>query len=113
MGLFDKLKEAVGNAIESSMNGPMNENEKKYYSLYSELRQKILCGEFSAGEKLPSKRVMADMCGLSQITVATAYAMLEDEGYRFRGEAYLFNTETKMPRLKFYTCNVLLRLWIS
>jgi len=33
MGLFDKLKEAVGNAIESSMNGPMNENEKKYYDI--------------------------------------------------------------------------------
>ena len=33
MGLFDKLKEAVGNAIESSMNGPMNEDEKKYYDI--------------------------------------------------------------------------------
>lgn len=33
MGLFDKLKEAVGNAIESGINGPMNENEKKYYDI--------------------------------------------------------------------------------
>ena len=33
MGLFDKLKEAVGNAIESSMNGPMNEEEKYYFDI--------------------------------------------------------------------------------
>lgn len=40
MGLFDKLKEAVGNAIESSMNGPMNEDEKKYYDIVLNL---LLC----------------------------------------------------------------------
>ena len=33
MGLFDKLKEAVGNAIESGINGPMNEEEKWYYDM--------------------------------------------------------------------------------
>lgn len=33
MGLFDKLKETVGNAIESSINGSMNEDEKKYYDI--------------------------------------------------------------------------------
>ena len=55
--------------------------EKKYYSLYRELKNKILLGELSAGQKLPSKRVMADRVGVSLVTVETAYGMLEDEGY--------------------------------
>lgn len=46
-----------------------------------ELKNKILTGDFRSGEKLPSKRVMADQCGHSLITVQRAYAMLEDEGY--------------------------------
>ena len=54
---------------------------KKYYQLYIELKNKILTGDFRSGEKLPSKRVMADQCGHSLITVQRAYAMLEDEGY--------------------------------
>lgn len=54
---------------------------KKYYSIYTEIKNKILNGDFLAGEKLPSKRVMADMQGCSTITVERAYAMLEDEGY--------------------------------
>ena len=38
-------------------------------------------GEYKAGEKLPSKRVMAELTGYSIITVQTAYDMLSDEGY--------------------------------
>lgn len=56
-------------------------NQKKYYSLYLEIKQRILSGELSAGEKLPSKRVCADMRGVSLVTVERAYAMLEEEGY--------------------------------
>lgn len=55
--------------------------EKKYYSLYASLKNKIIDGEYRAGERLPSKRVMADLTGYSLITVETAYAMLTDEGY--------------------------------
>lgn len=55
--------------------------QKKYFSLYLDVRNKILSGEFPSGEKLPSKRVMADKRGVSLITVERAYAMLEDEGY--------------------------------
>ena len=55
--------------------------KKKYYSLYSQLKEKILNGELNAGDKLPSKRIMADKSGYSTITVERAYAMLEDEGY--------------------------------
>ena len=55
--------------------------EKKYYGLYTKLKNKILNGEYKAGEKLPSKRVMSEMMGYSVITVQTAYGMLTDEGY--------------------------------
>ena len=54
---------------------------KKYYSLYNEIKKKILSGDFPAGTKLPSKRITADKSGCSLITVEHAYAMLEDEGY--------------------------------
>jgi GntR family transcriptional regulator/MocR family aminotransferase len=61
-------------------------DQKKYYSLYLELRNKILSGELEASDKLPSKRVMADMRGVSLVTVECAYAMLEDEGYIYTRE---------------------------
>ena len=56
-------------------------SDKKYYSLYKDVKNKILTGEFVAGTKLPSKRIMADKTGYSLITVERAYFMLEDEGY--------------------------------
>ncbi len=56
-------------------------NEKKYLSLYRILKNKIIDGEFKAGEKLPSKRLMADKTGYSIITVEKAYSMLADEEY--------------------------------
>lgn len=59
---------------------------KKYYQLYKELKNRIVTGEYACGEKLPSKRVMADKSGCSLITVQRAYAMLEDEGYIFTHE---------------------------
>ena len=59
----------------------MNKTSKKYYSIYLDVKSKILQGDFKAGEKLPSKRVMADKMGCSIVTVENAYAMLADEGY--------------------------------
>lgn len=56
-------------------------SDKKYYNLYIEVKNKILSGEYEAGTKLPSKRIMADKTGFSLITVERAYFMLEDEGY--------------------------------
>jgi GntR family transcriptional regulator/MocR family aminotransferase len=61
-------------------------DQKKYYSIYLEVKNKILSGELEADGKLPSKRVMADMRGVSLITVERAYAMLEDEGYIYARE---------------------------
>jgi len=56
-------------------------SEKKYYKLYNEIKNLILSGEYEAGKKLPSKRVMADKTGYSQITVMAAYDILQSEGY--------------------------------
>lgn len=55
--------------------------DKKYFSLYKSIKEKILSGEYKSGEKLPSKRVCANMTGYSLITVENAYKMLVDEGY--------------------------------
>lgn len=54
---------------------------KKYYEIYEKIKKEILTGVYNAGQKLPSKRVMADLSGCSEITVMTAYEMLESEGY--------------------------------
>lgn len=60
--------------------------EKKYYTLYKTVKEKILSGEYKAGEKLPSKRVMADKTSFSTITVESAYSRLADEGYIYSRE---------------------------
>lgn len=52
-----------------------------YLQLYEYLKHEILSGNISVGTKLPSKRGLADYCGLSVNTVQNAYAQLECEGY--------------------------------
>lgn len=53
----------------------------KYYTLYSLIRDDILCGRIKEGEKLPSKRVFAEELGVSVVTVQLAYDQLLAEGY--------------------------------
>lgn len=55
--------------------------DKKYLTLYRQLKNQILTGFYAANQKLPSKRVAADKWGCSVITVERAYEMLIDEGY--------------------------------
>lgn len=55
--------------------------ENKYFTLYQTIKERILRGEYPAGSKLPSKRVMADRMGYSVMTVETAYNLLAEEGY--------------------------------
>ena len=55
--------------------------KKKADYLYEEIRKEILGGTIRSGEKLPSKRVLAEHLGVSIVTVETAYGMLQDEGY--------------------------------
>lgn len=52
-----------------------------YESLYRALREDILSGRLPAGEKLPSKRALAEHLKVSKTTVETAYSQLAAEGY--------------------------------
>ena len=49
--------------------------------LYGQIKNDIISGALAAGEKLPSKRELADHLSVSVITVENAYIMLEEEGY--------------------------------
>ena len=52
-----------------------------YEALYRCIREDILSGALPAGEKLPSKRALAQNLEVSKITVETAYNQLLSEGY--------------------------------
>lgn len=56
-------------------------NKPAYLQLYLKLREEITEGIIKKGEKLPSKRTLADEAGVSVITVEHAYGILSDEGY--------------------------------
>ena len=58
-----------------------NAGEPAYMQLYSQLREKIVGGVYRRGDKLPSKRLLAEEVGTSVITVMHAYDILCDEGY--------------------------------
>lgn len=53
----------------------------RYLAIYEKMREEIIKGAYTYGEKLPSKRVTADQTNCSVITVAHAYELLIDEGY--------------------------------
>ncbi|MBE6896694.1 MAG: PLP-dependent aminotransferase family protein [Ruminococcaceae bacterium] len=60
------------------------DSEKKetaYIQLYRQVKEDIINGVYSYGEKLPSKRLTASETGVSTITVEHAYGLLCDEGY--------------------------------
>ena len=60
--------------------------KNKYYSLYSYIRDDILNGKLKRGDKLPSKRALAENLSVSVITVQTAYDQLLAEGYVYSQE---------------------------
>ena len=53
----------------------------RYAYLYQCIKEDILCGRIEAGERLPSKRALAEHLHVSVATVETAYAQLTAEGY--------------------------------
>ena len=55
--------------------------QRKYRFLYHAIRRDILAKKLLPGERLPSKRALAEHLGLSLSTVGNAYAALLDEGY--------------------------------
>ena len=60
--------------------------KNKYYSLYCNIRDDILNGRLKSGQKLPSKRALAQDLSISVITVQTAYEQLLAEGYIYSVE---------------------------
>ena len=52
-----------------------------YEALYRCIREDILSGHLAPGEKLPSKRALAEHLEVSKITVEAAYSQLLSEGY--------------------------------
>ncbi len=55
--------------------------QSAYMQLYRQLRDDITNSVYKYGDKLPSKRLLADETGVSVITVRHAYDILCDEGY--------------------------------
>ena len=52
-----------------------------YEQLYEAIKADILSGAIRGGEKLPSKRLLAEHLNISKVTVETAYQQLLAEGY--------------------------------
>ena len=66
-----------------------------YIKLYEKIREEITRGAYKYGDKLPSKRVLAEETGTSVITVQHTYDILAGEGYiearERRGYFVIFN----------------------
>jgi len=58
----------------------MNENQPLYQKLYNSLYDKIVSGEYSDGEKLPTEKELAAQFNVSNITSKKALEMLADKG---------------------------------
>lgn len=59
----------------------LKKHEFAYMQLYEQLKQDIMQGILTYGNKLPSKRLLAEETGVSVITVEHTYSILCDEGY--------------------------------
>ena len=57
------------------------QNKPLYEQLYIGIREAIINGQLTVGEKLPSKRQLADFLNVSQTTIEFAYNQLLAEGY--------------------------------
>ncbi len=76
--------------------------ESMYEQLYRAIKQDILQGTLAAGEKLPSKRTLAEHLEVSVITVKTAYEQLVAEGYIYGIEKkgyYVSTVERPLPAI--------------
>ena len=65
------MKYAVNNELKQSA----------YMQLYHQLREDICRGVYKYGDRLPSKRTLAEETGTSVITAEHTYSLLCDEGY--------------------------------
>ncbi len=85
------------------MNIAVNFSSEKpvYIQIYEVLKNKIVSGAFSYGSKLPSKRSLAEDCGVSIVTIEHAYSLLRDEDFcetRERSGCYvIYSPERSFP----------------
>ena len=71
-----------------------------YLQLYYQIRDDIVSGSLAPLTKLPSKRTVAEECGVSVITVEHTYSLLADEGYitaRERSGYYVAAGDSVIP----------------
>ena len=73
----------------------------KYEYLYRQIKADIQNGTIKAGEKLPSKRSIAEHLGISVITVESAYGQLLDEGYIFTKDRSGFYVNRHIVSMKY------------
>ena len=62
--------------------------------LQMQLQEAIVSGQFAAGDKLPSTRLLAQHLGIARITVSQAYQSLVADGYLIsaaRGDYHVFH----------------------
>lgn len=59
----------------------MRKNEPAYLTIYGTIRNMIIRKAYQYGQKLPSKRTLAETMHVSVITVDHAYELLIEEGY--------------------------------
>lgn len=59
----------------------LEKHEFAYMQLYEQLKRDIIQGVLAYGNKLPSKRLLAEETGASVITIEHTYSILCDEGY--------------------------------
>lgn len=71
-----------------------------YEALYRCIREDILTGRLTPGQKLPSKRALCANLKVSKITVETAYSQLLSEGYLRSEEkvGYFVEAVERLPR---------------
>ncbi len=78
-----------------------NSSDPAYIQLYRQLVKDIEAGIYPLNTKLPSKRVISDITGLSLITVEHALALLSEEGYvesRMRSGVYITYSDEDFPK---------------
>lgn len=64
-----------------------NRKDKPIYEyIYERIKEDIRNNIIGAGERLPSKRALAEHLGVSVLTIASSYQMLIDEGYVYSRE---------------------------
>jgi len=63
------------------INQSIQQKELKYFKLMEDLKEKILKGEISPGDKLPSENQLSAQYKVSRQTVRTALSILENAGY--------------------------------